>query len=83
MAAVNKNYLDYSGLTHYDSLNKEYINDADEALDERIQVLEAEVVSGIDIRVDSSGTKLMIGYVYDKRGELVEFTFSGSSLLIG
>lgn len=83
MAIVNKNFLDYSGLTHYDELTKEYINDADDALDSRISVLESEVTRGIDIHVDNTGTKLLIGYVYDSRGELVDFTFANSSLLIG
>lgn len=83
MAIVNKEYLDYPGLTRYDELNKDYIDTADGLLDTRLQAVESTVQQGIDIHVDSSGTRLLIGYVYDERGMLVDFTFANSSLLIG
>lgn len=77
---VSKNFLDYPGLQEYDALIKEYSDDADSALDTRLQAIEG-AVQGIDITV--SGSTLLIGYVYDEHGMKVDFTFSGSSLVVG
>ena len=79
MALVNKSYLDYTGLSSYDTKIKEYIDGADDGLDTRVSALEEEV-GGIDIT--ASGNILYIGYVYKKTGALVDFSFSGSSLVI-